>query len=172
MQSPDMWLHACTNILKNCRTAHQDPEEEEGVDPEEKKKEIERLDPYEPLLKPITLDEQVSLTDKVKTQAWSIKLMGDKDEYANEKDPKVSISNGVVVVRSLLWPGAYSFYCGGRVIQVYLGNGHKFTQQSSFYPVCPPVVMSDPVEDPDQPEPQGEPPKEEVPEDGQGSNAN
>ena len=116
MQSPDMWVHACTNILKNCRTAHQDPEEEEGVDPEEKKKEIERKDPYEPLLKPITLDEQVSLTEKVKTQAWSIKLMGDKDEYANEKDPKVSISNGVVVVRSLLWPGAYSFYYGGRVI--------------------------------------------------------
>ena len=53
--------------------------------------------------------------------------MGDTDEYANEKDAKTSISNGVVVLRSLLWPGAYSFYYGGRVLQVYLGNGHKFT---------------------------------------------
>ena len=87
--------------------------------------------------------------------------MGDQDEYVNEKDAKTSISNGVVVLRSLLWPGAYSFYFGGRVLQVYLGNGHKFTQQSDFYPVSPPVVMADPEEDPDQAEPQGEPPKEE-----------
>ena len=90
--------------------------------------------------------------------------MGDKDEYANEKDPKTSISNGVVVVRSLLWPGAYSFYYGGRVLQVYLGNGHKFSQQSNFYPVNPPVVMDDPDEDLDQGEPQGDPPKPENPE--------
>ena len=70
MQSMDMWVHACTNILLNCRTAHQDPEEEEGVDPEEKKKQIEAADPYEPLLKPITADQPVNLTDKIKTQAW------------------------------------------------------------------------------------------------------
>ena len=148
-----MWVHACTNILLNGRTSHLEPEEEEGVDPEEKKKQIEAADPYEPLLKPITADQQVHLTDKVKTAAWSIKLMGDQDEYANEKDAKTSISNGVVVLRSLLWPGAYSFYSGGRVLQVYLGNGHKFGQQSNFYPVSPPVVMADPEEDPDQAEP-------------------
>ena len=70
----------------------------------------------------------------------------------------------MVVVRSLLWPGAYSFYFGGRVLQIYLGNGHKFQQKSTYFPVCPPVVMADPDEEPDQPEPSGELPKEEVPE--------
>ena len=34
-----------------------EPEEQEDVDPEEKKKQIEAEDPFEPLLKPITDDE-------------------------------------------------------------------------------------------------------------------
>ena len=170
-----MWVHANPSILNCNRTVHMEPEEQEEADPEELKKQIEAADPFEPLLKPITDDDKVQITETVKQDAWVVRMMGDKTEYANERDPKSgqTICNGVVVVRSLLWPGAYSFYFGGRVLQFYLGNGHKFQQKSTFFPVCPPVVMSDPDEEPDQPEPSGEPPKEEKPEgeEGEGEEA-
>lgn len=143
-----------------------EPEEVEDKDPEELKRAIEEADPFEPLLKPITDDQQVTLTEKTKQASWSVRMMGDSTEYANEKDPASAqtICNGVVVVRSLLWPGAYSFYYGGRVLQLYLGNGHKFQSKSTFFPICPPVVMADPTEDEDAAEPSGELPKEEQPE--------
>jgi hypothetical protein len=36
---------------------------------------------------------------------------------------------------------------------VYVGNGHKYQQNASFYPVEPPVIESDPAEYQDGPEP-------------------
>ena len=51
------------------------------------------------------------------------------------------------------------------MLQIYLGNGHKFGAKTSFFPVAPPQVMADPVEDPVCDEPNGDPPKEEKPED-------
>lgn len=172
MNEKSMWLHANASILKNCRTTQLEPEEQEEGDPEEIKAAMEKADPAEPRLKPIADDDPVALTEKMKQDAWSVRMMGDPTEYANEKDPKSTqtICNGVVVVRSLLWPGAYSFYYGGRVLQLYLGNGHKFQAKSTFFPISPPVVMADPEEDSVQPEPSGELPKEEKPEgeDGEG----
>lgn len=58
--------------------------------------------------------------------AWSVRLMGDQTEYSNANSTKPQVSNGVVVVRSLQWPGAYSFYYNGEVSSVYVGNGHKY----------------------------------------------
>lgn len=57
------------------------------------------------------------------------------------------------MVRSLVWPGAYTFYYERRVVQIYLGHGHKFTQESSQFPSCPPKVNADPKEYEEQPEP-------------------
>jgi len=37
-------------------------------------------------------------------------------------------------------------------LQVYLGNGHKFEQQS-FFPISPPSVLEDPEEYENGPEP-------------------
>lgn len=51
------------------------------------------------------------------------------------------------------------------MLQIYLGNGHKFGAKTSFFPVAPPQVMADPVEDPVCDEPNGDLPKEEKPED-------
>jgi len=59
MANPAMWVHKNLNILKNCRTAHAEPEEPEGAedwDPEVEKKKIEEADPYETRLKAITSD--------------------------------------------------------------------------------------------------------------------
>lgn len=165
-----MWVHAKPNILINGRTAHIPPEdpgdlpEGEEFDLEEAKQSMERNDPYDPLLKKITDDCQVSTGGKFKTPAWSVRICGDVTEY-RQFDPaqKALRSNAVVVVRSLTWPGACSFFYDGKVQQIYLGNGHKFGQETSNFPVNPPEVMADPEEYEDGPEPTPleEPPKEE-----------
>jgi len=58
MSNPEMWVHETVGILKNCRTSHMDPEVPEGeeIEPEELMKRIEKADPYDPRLKPITKD--------------------------------------------------------------------------------------------------------------------
>ena len=61
-------------------------------------------------------------------------------------------SNGVVVVRSLQWPGAFNFYCKERYECIYVGNGHKY-EEASYFPVHPPTVNDDPEEYNNQPEP-------------------
>lgn len=58
------------------------------------------------------------------------------------------------MVRSVLWPGATSFYQNGRMVQVYLGNGHKFEQaKPCYFPINPPEIMDDCEEYGDEPEP-------------------
>lgn len=52
--------------------------EEEGQEVEEMKKEIEAKDPFEPRLKPITLDKSC----KGNYPAWIIRAYGDKMNYA------------------------------------------------------------------------------------------
>jgi hypothetical protein len=64
MSSADMWCHHSVSILKNCRTAHMDPEVPEGedIEPEELLRRIEAKDPYQPRLKAITTDNQVCVS--------------------------------------------------------------------------------------------------------------
>ena len=72
MSDKSMWVHSKPNILINGRTTHIAPEdpgdlpEGEEFDPEEAKKKMESADPYDPLLKKITDDAQVSTGGKVK----------------------------------------------------------------------------------------------------------
>lgn len=156
MATPAAWVHANVSILKNCRTTHLDPvepEEAEDWDEEIAKKAIESADPFESRLKPIAADTKVKLSASVAQDAWVVRLMGDATEYTSELDPKKTECNGVVVVRSLLWPGAFSFYHKGQVQAVYVGYGHKHEQTASYFPLFPPSVQSDPNEYDDQPEP-------------------
>jgi len=65
-----MWVHALPNILLNCRTKHGDPEEPEGGDAEEFNAEeaaeaMVAADPYEPRLKPISMDSKVKVSEKI-----------------------------------------------------------------------------------------------------------
>lgn len=159
MSNPNHWVHALPNILKTCRTAHLEPEapedqpEDEEFDPEEEKKKIEAADPYEPRLKPITADSQIQISRKVYTDPWVIRMMGDSCEYQDEMDPtKKKTNEGVVVARSLIWPGAYNIFSRGKVMQIYLGTGHKFEQQT-YFPIAPPKVLDDPEEYENGPEP-------------------
>ena len=55
-----------------------------------------------------------------------MKLYGDKTEYINPMNPKEKINYGVVVVRSLQWPGAYTIFNKGKYSSIYVGNGFKY----------------------------------------------
>jgi hypothetical protein len=74
--------------------------------------------------------------------------MGDPFEFKDALSGRVD-SNGVVVIRSLIWPGAYTLYSAERgIIQIYAGDGHKFDSQfvrtQSYYPTSPPTMCEDP----------------------------
>jgi len=157
MNDLKMWVHANPNILRNCRTSHAEPEEPEDApedyDIDVEKKKIEAADPYEQRLKPISEDAKVKLSASVRSHAWVVKICGDASEYAKEENPKQVECNAVVVVRSLHWPGAYTFYFKERVLQVYMGNGHKHELKSNYFPLQPPSVLNDPEEYLDGPEP-------------------
>lgn len=81
---------------------------------------------------------------------WVITANGDSTLYLDEH--KKTVSNAVVVVRSLQWPGAFNFYYQGRYLSVYVGNGLKY-EEAKYFPVNPPKVASDPEEYEEQPEP-------------------
>lgn len=68
-------------------------------DPEELMKQQEAKDPFDPRLKPIVNDTKVTVSKSTKMSPWVVKLMGDQTEYKTEQGK--SVSNGVVVVRSL-----------------------------------------------------------------------
>ena len=167
MASAAMWVHAKENILLNGRITHPEVEpgenDAEDFDPEEAKKALQKKDPYEPRLKPLTSDSDVKISASHFVPAWQVRMCGDSTELVNPKNTKKILSNGVVVVRSTVWPGAYSFYYNNQVYQIYLGHGHKFEANASVYFCNPPQVMSDCGEYGDQPEPNPlvEPPVEE-----------
>ena len=153
MARADMWEHQMVGILKNCnRTTHMEsePPEDSGIEPEDWMKAIVDKDPFDARLKPITDDKVVKISKNTKISPWVVRLMGDATEYldANQK----TVCNGVVVVRSLQWPGSFNFYMNGRVSQIYVGNGHKY-EEVSYFPVHPPTVNVDPEEYDIQPEP-------------------
>lgn len=110
-------------------------------------KKIEAADPYEKRLKSIALDRKV----KGSLPSWNVRLCGDRDQYGTPKSVNEKVNFGVVVVRSLQWPGATTFFTQGRWMQVYVGDGLKY-EQKSFYPIFPPVIKEDPVEKPCYPE--------------------
>lgn len=74
------------------------------------KAQIEAADPYEARLKPITNDRQIPVSENSSQLPWVVKLMGDKNVYQDAINPKKTVNYGVVVMRSLQWPGFYTFY--------------------------------------------------------------
>jgi len=141
------WVHFNAGILNNCRTMHSDPPEdngEEGYDPEEAKKAIERADPFEPRLKPICDDAKIKMSGKNEHASWTIRLVGDQTEYLTEAGKVVC--HGVVVLRSLIWPGSFTLYQNGKQTTIYVGDGTKFSDKMRPFPLSPPVLNADPGE--------------------------
>ena len=100
------WVHYSQNILKECRIVHMERETPEGVEEEDFKKQIEAADPFEKRLKPVSLDKKV----KGGIPAWTVKLCGDTTNFANANPALGQNNYGVAVLRSFVWPGAYSFF--------------------------------------------------------------
>lgn len=131
MKQLDMWVHATKCILKNGTTSLKTPEAPEGEEWDEDRtaeelKKLLAVDPYAPLLAPISDDSKIAVSKTLQQTAWTVRVMGDATEYQSEQIPKKAVSNGVAVARSLQWPGAFSFYYNGKYQQLYVGNGHKY----------------------------------------------
>lgn len=156
------WVHHSQSILKIGRVSLQDPEMADGDerDPEEVKKEMEKQDPSEKRLKSISDDDRV----KGELPAWVVRLAGECDTFSNANPAVNARSNyGVAYARSLWWPGAYNFFSSSRWTSIYVGNGLKY-EKETYYPVCPPVILDDPVEKETHAEPCGKDPAEAAPE--------
>mmetsp|Transcript_30633 Transcript_30633/g.37854 ORF Transcript_30633/g.37854 Transcript_30633/m.37854 type:complete len:475 (-) Transcript_30633:51-1475(-) len=144
------WVHFNASILECNRTLHLDPPEEapEGFegdwDPEVAKKEIEAADPFEPRLKSIDLDSKIKMGGKLMQCPWIVRLVGDSQEYVDERGK--TVCHGVVVVRSLVWPGSFTLYKNGVQKTIYAGDGIKFTDSPRPFPLAPPVLNLDPTE--------------------------
>lgn len=137
-----MWLHIKPSILKQGRVKHSDPPAEEGLEPEDlMKREIEK-DPWEAMLKPIENDSKT----RGGMPAWIIRSYNSKDDFANPnpKPGQPPVNYGTVVVKSLWWPGSFTFYNNSQTFQVYSGDGQKHEPlNAKYYPVLPPVMMDD-----------------------------
>jgi len=46
--------------------------------------------------------------------AWTVKLCGETSNFANANPAAGQQNYGIVVARSLQWPGAYSFFTQGK----------------------------------------------------------
>ena len=144
------WVHFNASILNNCKTIHEDPAEEapEGFegeyDIEQEKQKIEQADPFEPRLKPISGDDRIKMGGKLTNAPWTVRLVGDPTEYHTEQGK--SICHGVAVVRSLIWPGAFTLYQNGKQTAIYVGDGSKFSDKLKPFPLAPPQLNMDPVE--------------------------
>lgn len=108
------------------------------------KREVNR-DPWQARLKPIDQDTKT----KGGLPAWVMRTYNINTDQVNPKTGQVTVNNGTVVVKSLWWPGAISFYNNQRHQQIYVGNGLKNEPyESKFYPVKPPVMIKDRKEKP------------------------
>ncbi len=118
-----------------------EPPEGEEIDPEELKKRVEAADPSEPRLKPISNDKKVKGGDN----AWIVRSHGESTSFKQLNPILPAVNYGVVVAKSMWWPGAFSFFTQGRWCSIYVGNGLKF-EEAAYYPVFPPIIAADPKE--------------------------
>jgi len=109
------WQHYPLSILKQGRLTHKEGkanEGEEDVEPEELQKREVAKDPWEPRLKQISTDKAT----KGGLPAWVIRSYNVNDSFLEGKSGKCTQNFGVVVVRSLWWPGSYNFYSNERTM--------------------------------------------------------
>ena len=72
---------------------------------------------------------------------WVCRLEGDRSECADEQGKIVC--HGVVVIRSLIWPGAFTLYQNGKQTSIYVGDGLKFSEAFRPFQLSPPVLNDD-----------------------------
>lgn len=146
------WVHHVQHILpqgrcswwnpvqKNEDEAEEDEEEEEKEEPDEPEPEV-----GPPLLTPLAEDEEVN-----GMPAWSTCLSSNLvPQYA------------VAVVKSNLWPGASAFALEKKFENVYVGFGHKYSQEN-YSPPPPPAILEEFPSGPEITEAEDPTPEEEA----------
>ena len=136
------WVHLAPQILLQGRTTHKEgkPNEgEEDVEPEELLKREVAKDPWEPRLKPVTDDNKTMGN----MPAWVLRKHAiDNNSFVDEKSGQLSNNYGTVVIKSMWWPGAFTFYNNKRTQFIYCGDGQKHEAQS-YYPIQAPKMMNE-----------------------------
>jgi len=103
------------------------------------RREVEK-DPWEPRLKCIKKDNAT----KGGLPPWVVRGHNLNSDAIDPKTGKQSLNYGTVVVKSLWWPGAYTFYNNGRTQHIYCGDGQKNEPYNcKYYPVAPPKMLDD-----------------------------
>lgn len=76
-----------------------------------------------------------------------------------EEGKKNPTTGGVIVIRSLTWPGSHVLYQNDRWYNFYVGHGEK-ADRKEYFPIIPPVVLTEPPElkEQDEPNPKELPP--------------
>ncbi|KAG2391883.1 hypothetical protein C9374_013368 [Naegleria lovaniensis] len=166
MKSFENWVHLYPGILK---TGYVTKEKQEGDESEEGDKDpvipsLRSLQEDEPLKRCKTVqleskkkqeeeeeeNENEGEKDKLKTPSWKVAISNHRKQTCHHK------SFRTVLLSSLRWPGAYSFYrLTGPTCHfgnVYIGYGVK-SSGIPFTPQFPPAVVEDSKEPVDQTDP-------------------
>ncbi|GCB80411.1 radial spoke head protein 4 homolog A [Scyliorhinus torazame] len=124
------WVHHTQHILPQGRCVWFNPVQNKEEDFEEEEEEEEKEAPDEPepevgppLLTPLSEDAEVN-----HIPPWVVKA-------STHLIPQYAIA----VVRSNLWPGAYTFAVGKKFDNIYFGWGHKYSPDNYSPPTAPPV---------------------------------
>ncbi|XP_076464224.1 LOW QUALITY PROTEIN: radial spoke head protein 6 homolog A-like [Babylonia areolata] len=145
------WVHHVQHILPQGRTSWWNPsqknEEEEEDEDEEEEEETEEPEPEEgpPLLNPLSEDEEVN-----NMPLWTAYL-------STNTIPQFAVA----VMRSNLWPGAYAFGFDSKFENVYVGTGHKYSQDN-YTPPPPPPIQQEYLTGPEITETEDPTPEEEA----------
>lgn len=145
------WVHIQKGILKAGRHVHTDIEEDD--DDKKKKLVVERLkeDPYFERLKPLSKDQYRGLPS-----CWIVRAHGDTKAVHRHLFKKDQATTDVVIsLRSLVWPGMVFVAKDAATSSLYVGDGMKYEPQDAYFHKFPYLVMSEPKERAELPEPNG-----------------
>ena len=110
------------------------------MEPEELMRREVAKDPWEKRLKCIKDDTSTCGG----MPAWIVRSYGTSENLLDERSGKLTKNFGTVVVKSLWWPGSYTFYNNGRTQMIYNGDGLKHELPGvSYYPVQPPTMIDE-----------------------------
>lgn len=125
------WVHHVQHILPQGRCVWWNPVQKADDEFEDEEEEEEREEPDEPepeqgppLLTPLSEDAETG-----SMSPWSAKL-------SSNLIPQFSIA----CIHSNLWPGAHAFATGKKFENVYIGYGHKYSQDNYSPPSVPPIM--------------------------------
>uniref|UniRef100_A0A8C5Q8E0 Radial spoke head component 4A n=1 Tax=Leptobrachium leishanense TaxID=445787 RepID=A0A8C5Q8E0_9ANUR len=124
------WVHHVQHILPqgrcvwvNTSTKSEEQEEEEEVEEEEKEEDDEPVPEVgPPLLTPLSEDAEIGLTPP-----WTVSL-------SSHLIPQYALA----VLRSNLWPGAYTIASAKKFETIYIGWGVKYSPEGYSPPAPPP----------------------------------